>query len=153
MSDPGERQATTADREFANSRVFNAPRELLFRAWMDPDHLRRWWGPQGFSNTFHEFDPRPGGHWRFVMHGPDGTDYQNHSVFVEIVPPERIVLDHLSAPKFRIIATFAELAGETRLTFCMRFETAAECARIQAYAHPANEQNFDRLEAELATML
>ena len=59
------------DREFSNSRVFNVPREFVFKAWTDPNHLCQWWGPKGFTNTFQEFDMRPGGHWHFVMHGPD----------------------------------------------------------------------------------
>ena len=64
------------DREIVSTRVLDAPRELVFRAFSDPDLLARWWGPEGFTNTFHEFDLRPDGAWRFVMHGPDGTDYR-----------------------------------------------------------------------------
>ncbi len=89
----------SSDREIVSTRVFDAPRERVFQAWTDPEHLARWWGPKGFTNTFHEFDPRPGGVWGFVMHGPDGVDYKNRSVFVEIVKPERIVFDHVSGPR------------------------------------------------------
>src|SRR4051794_12623895 len=92
----------TSDREIVATRVFDAPRELVFKAWTDPEHLAQWWGPTGFTNTFHEFDLRPGGVWRFVMHGPDGVDYKNENVFVEIVKPERIVFDHVSGPKFQV---------------------------------------------------
>ena len=145
--------AKSSDREFVTTRVFDAPRELVFKAWTDPNHLSQWWGPKGFTNTFQEFDMRPGGHWRFVMHGPDGVDYKNHSVFVEVVHPERIVFDHISGPKFQVTATFTEQAGKTKLTFRMLFETAAECERVKVFAAEANEQNFDRLEAELAKML
>jgi uncharacterized protein YndB with AHSA1/START domain len=141
-----------SDREIVTTHVFDAPRKLVFKAWTDPDHLARWWGPQGFTNTFHEFDLRPGGVWRFVMHGPDGADYQNKSVFVEIAKPERIVFDHVSGPRFQVTATFAEQAGRTEVTFRMPFETAAECDKVKAYAVQGNEQNFDRLEAELAKM-
>jgi len=81
MSDEGKPSAEVlSDRAFENSRVFDAPRERVFRAWTDPEHLKQWWGPKGFTNTFHEFGMRPGGHWRFVMHGPDGVDYKNHSI-------------------------------------------------------------------------
>jgi uncharacterized protein YndB with AHSA1/START domain len=59
------------------TRVFDAPRELVFALWTDPEHLAQWWGPNGFTTTTHTFDMRPGGAWRFVMHGPDGRDYQN----------------------------------------------------------------------------
>jgi len=142
--------AENADREIVGSRVFNVPRERLFDAWSDPDQLMQWWGPKGFTNTFHEFDMRPGGNWRFVMHGPDGTDYNNHSVFVEVVKPERIVFDHVSGPHFQVTATFDEQAGKTLLTFRMAFKSAAECDKVKSYAVEANEQNFDRLEAQLA---
>jgi uncharacterized protein YndB with AHSA1/START domain len=140
----------TADREIVTTRVLNAPRELVFEAWTDPDQLAHWWGPKGFTNTFREFDMRPGGIWRFVMHGPDGVDYQNKSVFVEVVSPERIVFDHVSGPHFQVVVTFAEQAAKTKLTFRMRFESVAECDKVKAFAVEANEQNFDRLEAQLA---
>ena len=81
--------------EIVSTRVFAAPRGLVFEAFSNPDHLKHWWGPKGFTNTFSEFDLRPGGAWRFVMHGPDGVDYQNASDFVEVVKPERIVFQHL----------------------------------------------------------
>src|SRR6188472_804340 len=84
-----------ADIGIVNTRVFAVPRERLFEAFSNPDHLVHWWGPKGFTNTFHEFDPRPGGAWRFVMHGPDGAEYQIEKEFIEVVKPERIVLQHL----------------------------------------------------------
>ena len=141
-----------SDREIVSTHVFDAPRELVFKAWTDPDHLARWWGPQGFTSTFHEFDLRPGGLWRFVLHGPDGTDYQNKSVFREIVKPERIVFDHVSGPRFQVTATFTEEAGKTEVTFRMLFKTAAECDKVKTYAVQGDEQNFDRLAAHLARM-
>lgn len=87
-----------SDHEIITMWIFDTPREQVFEAWTDPYHLARWWGPYGFTNTFHEFDPRPGGVWRFVMRGPDGVDYPNKSVFIEIVRPERMVFDHVSGP-------------------------------------------------------
>lgn len=114
----------TADREIITERLIHAPRELVFAAWTDPEQIVKWWGPDGFTNTIHEMDVRPGGHWRHVMHGPDGTDYPNHSVFVELVQPERIVFDHLSTPRFRSTITFAEEAGKTRLTMTVVLEDA-----------------------------
>jgi uncharacterized protein YndB with AHSA1/START domain len=139
------------DRQIVSTRVVDAPRERVFRAWTEPEHLARWWGPKGFANTFQEFDPRPGGTWRFVMRGPNGAEYQNRSVFVEI-KPERIVFRHESPPQFQVTATFAEEAGKTRVTFQMLFETAAAREKVMGLAPEANEQNFDRLEAELARM-
>ena len=142
----------TADREIVTSRLIHAPRELVFGAWTDPNQLVHWWGPKGFTNTFHHFDPRPGGFWRFVMHGPDGGNYENESVFVEILKPERIVIKHLSPPHFDLTATFADQAGRTKLTWRMLFETTAEREKVKKLATGANEQNLDRLEAQLARM-
>jgi len=130
--------------------VYRARRERVFKAFADPRHLVHWWGPKGFTNTFNEFDLRPGGAWRFVMHGPDGGNYPNESAFTEIVPPERIVFRHLSAPRFEMTITFTEQAGETTVGWRQLFETVDECQRIASFAVEANEQNLDRLGAELA---
>ncbi len=142
--------SSTSDREIVTTRVFDAPREVVFQAWTNPDRLAQWWGPKDFTNTFQEFDMKPGGTWRFVMHGPDGVDYKNESVFVEVVRPERIVFQHVSGPRFQLTASFAEQAGKTRLTWRMLFESAAECDRVKTFAVEANEQNLDRLVAQLA---
>ncbi|MEY2877907.1 MAG: hypothetical protein RLZZ15_287 [Verrucomicrobiota bacterium] len=144
--------AGTSDREILSTRLIAAPRAFVWRAWTEPEHLARWWGPKGFTNTFREFEPRPGGHWRFTMHGPDGTDYDNESVFVEVTAPACLVFDHFSNPKFRVTATFAEEAGGTRVGFLMHFESAAVCAAVRPICEPSNEENFDRLTAELARM-
>jgi len=142
-----------ADREIVSTRVLDAPRERVFRAFSDPRVLARWWGPDGFTSTFQEFDFRPGGAWRFVMHGPDGADYRNESGFIEVVSPERIVLEHLRPMhRFLMTMTFAEEAGKTRLTWRMEFESVAELERVRAFIPGANEQNFDRLQAQLAAM-
>jgi uncharacterized protein YndB with AHSA1/START domain len=99
MSVSSEQPTNVSEREIVSTRLIDASRDLVFKAWTDPHHLVQWWGPKGFTNTFHEFEPRPGGRWRFVMHGPDGRDYQNESVFAEVVRPERIVFDHISGPQ------------------------------------------------------
>jgi uncharacterized protein YndB with AHSA1/START domain len=137
-------------REFVHSRWIDAPRERVFRAFSDPAHLARWWGPNGFSSTFQEFDLRPGGAWRFVMHGPDGTDYSNESVFAEVQAPERIVFDHLSGHHFTMTLTFAEQGGGTLVGWRQVFDTAAERERIAPFVLQANEQNLDRLAAQVA---
>lgn len=138
-----------AENELVTTRIFDYPRELVFKAWTNPDYLAQWWGPNGFTNTFKKFDLRPGGTWEFIMHGPDGTDYPNKITFVEIVEPERIVLQHLSGPKFYVTATFEELADKSRLTFRQLFENAADYDNVKTFAAEANEQNMDRLEAVL----
>jgi uncharacterized protein YndB with AHSA1/START domain len=84
----------TDPRSIVATRVLDAPRELVFSAWTDQKHLAQWWGPNGFTTTTYAFDFRAGGVWRFVMHGPDGRDYENRITFDEIVEPERIVYHH-----------------------------------------------------------
>jgi uncharacterized protein YndB with AHSA1/START domain len=138
------------ENEIISVREFDVPRERVYEAWTNPELLARWWGPNGFTNTFQEFDLRPGGHWRFVMHGPNGADYPNHSVFVEIKPQERIVLDHVNAPEFRVTATLEELTGRTKVTFRQTFKDAGVFDKVKAICLEGNEQNFDRM-GELLT--
>lgn len=147
----GDSQAT-ADREFVHWRLIDAPRERVFRAFSDPAHLARWWGPKGFSNTFHEFDLRPGGAWRFVMRGPDGRDYPNASVFVEVVVPERVVFEHVLGHHFVLTITFSAQDGKTLVGWRQVFDTPAERQRIERFVTEANEQNLDRLEAEVCNV-
>lgn len=136
--------------EIVSTRSFDASPEVIFNAWTDPVLLQEWWGPKGFTNTFQEFDAKPGGKWDFVMHGPDGTDYVNSNVFVEVVEPRRISFDHKTEPKFRLIATFELLNGKTELVFRMIFADRTELDKVKSYAPKANEENFDKLEALLA---
>lgn len=123
-------------RSIVGKRVFDAPRALVFSAWTDPMHLAQWWGPNGFTTTTHAFDFRPGGVWRFVMHGPDGRDYQNRITFDEIVPPERIVYRHgggddVEPVQFTQTVTFQDLGnGQTLLTWHGTFRSAEERARV-----------------------
>ena len=139
-------------REIVSSRLLEGPPAQVFQAYAQPERLARWWGPSGFRSSFHAFDFRPGGDWRFTLHGPDGSDYPNHNRFVEIREPGLIVIEHLAQPHhFIATVTLApEGSGQTRLGFRMRFDTAAERERVAAVVIPANEQNFDRLQAELA---
>jgi uncharacterized protein YndB with AHSA1/START domain len=97
----------------------------VFRAWTDPELVVKWWGPNGFTNTIHQMDVRPGSVWSFVMHGPDGTDYQNKIIYEEVLRPERLVYSHVVGPRFRMTVTLQELdRGEkTGLTANMVFES------------------------------
>jgi len=112
-------QSATADREIAISRVISAPRELVFEAFTEVRHLSRWWGPEGFTTTTRAFAFRVGGEWDFVMHGPDGTDYQEWICWTEITPPARIALRHgesrddLNA--FESVVTFVPDGAATRI--------------------------------------
>src|SRR6185295_18780203 len=105
----------TSDREIISTRVIPYPRTRVFGAFRDPQVLARWWGPAGFKNTFHVFEFRPGGKWSFIMHGPDGTNYKNESVFTEIVEPERIVIDHICWPEFQMTVTLTDQDGQTAI--------------------------------------
>lgn len=124
-------QGTTADRELIFTRLFDAPRELVFEAWTNPQHLEQWWGPNGFTTTIYEMDVRPGGVWRLVMHGPDGRDYKNKLVYLEVKKPERLVYKHDpekgSEPgNFEVTVTFDARGEKTEVTMRMLFPSAAQ---------------------------
>jgi uncharacterized protein YndB with AHSA1/START domain len=149
-----------AARTIVTTRVLDAPRELVFEAWTDPKHLVKWWGPNGFTTTVRTIEVRPGGVWRFVMHGPDGVDYENRIVYEEIVKPERLVYRHsggddVEPVQFQTTVTFEDLGGKTRLTMRAVFPSAAERNRVaEEYgAIEGAEQTLGRLAAQLATMI
>jgi uncharacterized protein YndB with AHSA1/START domain len=144
---------TTAENEIVSSRVFNFSKELLFKAWSEPEHLKNWWGPAGFTNTFHTFDFKVGGKWVFTMHGPEKGNYQNECEFIQIDEPNLIAWQRISQPIFQILATFEEIApNQTKLVFKMLFDTVKEREKLNPYVVDKNEENFDKLEVELAKM-
>jgi uncharacterized protein YndB with AHSA1/START domain len=118
------------DRLLVATRMFDAPPELVFDAWTDAKHISQWWGPIGFTTITSEMDVRPGGVWRHVMRGPDGREYPNEIVYVEVLRPKRIVYDHLSPPRFTSTATFVELGGKTSLTVRLVFASVAEREKV-----------------------
>jgi len=161
MSSEGSRAASSdaSDREIRLTRTYDAPRDLVFEAWIDPVHVAEWWGPAGFTTTILEMDPRPGGTWRFIMHGPDGVDYPNRIDYLEITRPERLVYTHASdeeSPQVQFEATlnFAERAGQTELSLRMLFRTAAERDLVveQYGAIEGGIQHLQRLADYLAKM-
>jgi len=142
------------------TRMFDAPRELVWSVWTDPQHLAQWWGPNGFSLTTSSYDARPGGVWRFVMHGPDGRDYQNRITFVEIVKPQRIVYRHgggddVEPVQFTTTATFEAVSTKTLLTMRMEFPSAAERDRVvkEYGADKGLAQTLARLDEHLAKQM
>lgn len=144
---------TTPECEIISSRTFSFPQELVFRAWSEPDHLKNWWGPAGFTNTFIEFDFRVGGKWSFIMHGPDKGNYANECEFIKIEKPTLIAWKRHSKPLFQVVATFDDLIQDkTKVVFKMLFETADECNKIKKFVVDKNEENFDKLETELTRM-
>jgi uncharacterized protein YndB with AHSA1/START domain len=149
--------SASADREMVISRVFDAPREMVWNAWTDPKQVVKWWGPHGFTTTVQEMDVRPGGVWRHTMHGPDGTNYPNKSVFSEVVRHERIVFSHGggkeggSEANFKSTWTFEEQEGKTRLTVRMVFDSAQERDRVERDfgAIEGGQQTLERLAEHL----
>lgn len=145
------------------TRVFDAPRELVFRAWTDPEQLAQWWGPHGFTNPVCETDPRPGGAWRIDMRGPDGTIYPNKGRYLEVVEPERLVYTDIvddgadawgdtPPPSTVQTVTFEDEDGKTRVTTVIRVGSIeARDAMIEMGAIAGWTESLERLEALLAT--
>src|SRR5690606_35838690 len=151
-----ERQ--TADREIVVSRVIDAPRELVFGAFTEVQHLSRWWGPNGFTTTTRSFEFRPGGEWDFVMHGPDGTDYQEWITWRSIEPPERITLLHGESRDdpnaFESVLTFEQAGAQTRVELRTLFPTKElrDAAVERYHAIEGTEQTLGNLAAYVAEL-
>lgn len=148
-----------ASRELAITRTLNAPRTLVFEAWTKPEHLFNWWGPNGFTNTFHETDIRVGGTWKFTMHGPDGVDYENVITYTEITPPERIAYLHGSDDpndpnNFEVEVTFEERGNQTFLTLLTRFASAEILQKVlrEVGAEEGGKQTLNRLAEHVINM-
>jgi uncharacterized protein YndB with AHSA1/START domain len=148
----------TADREIVLSRLISAPRELVFNVFTQVRHLSRWWGPEGFSTTTRSFEFRVGGVWDFVMHGPDGTDYQEWIVWREIVAPERIVLVHGEfrddPDAFESVLAFEPAGDQTRIVLRTVFPTRGlrDEAVEKYHAIEGGEQTLRNLAAYLAEL-
>lgn len=134
---------------FRHTREIAAPPEDVYAAFADPARHARWWGPDGFRNTFTSRDFRSGGRWVFTMHGPDRRDYANQSVFRE-VSPSRIVIAHESNPQYVLTIELRPSANGTLVSWVQEFETERVASRLETIVRPANEQNLQRLEAEVA---
>ena len=148
-----ESNSSTKDREIIISRTLNAPVELVWEAWTNPEHIANWWGPNGFTNTITKMDLTPGGEWLLVMHGPDGTDYKNKSIFKEIVPHKKIVFQHI-APNFIATIDFEAQGEKTHLNWHMLFETAEEFIRVVKTfkADEGLKQNIEKLSGYLTQL-
>lgn len=148
---------STADRELVITRLFHAPRELVFKVFTDPVHVVRWWGPRGCSTTIREMDVRPGGVWRYVMHGPGGVDWTNRIRYKEVVVPERLVYDHDSdrdddADGFHVTVTFTTRGEQTEVVMRTVFSTAAMRDQMAQFATAGANSTFDRLGELLADL-
>jgi uncharacterized protein YndB with AHSA1/START domain len=136
-----------------STRVIKAPIELVYQAFANPLHLKNWWGPNGFTNTFHAFNLKPGGNWMLTMHGPEKGNYENSSIFKSVIPNKFVSWKRISQPLFEMEIAFEKIAdNKTEISFRMIFETVEACEKIRRFAEPNNEENFDRLEAEIQKM-
>jgi uncharacterized protein YndB with AHSA1/START domain len=138
-------------RAFVTTRLLPFPPEQVFRAIAHRERIARWWGPAGFRNTITQFDFRPGGEWKLTMHGPDGKDWPNEARFETIEAPHTVVVRHENWPHFRLSITLAPEASGTRLQWRQVFDDAQVRDQLAPVCVPANEQNIDRLQAELAS--
>lgn len=146
-------ESNTKDRELRISRTLNAPIDLVWEVWTNPEHIANWWGPNGFTNTINTMDMKPGGEWNLVMHGPDGTDYVNKSTFKEVVEFKKISYEHFN-PHFIATIDFEAQGEKTLLNWHMLFDSE-EILQTIVKAHNAAEglkQNVEKLNAYLTAM-
>jgi uncharacterized protein YndB with AHSA1/START domain len=134
---------------FNTSREIPATVEQVFAAISHPERLAKWWGPAGFTNTFNVCEFKTGGRWSLIMHGPDGREYPNESVFTEIAPPGKLVVQHTSEPNFRLTIELVPSAAGTIVSWSQAFESSEIASRLEHVVVPANEQNLERLSAEV----
>jgi uncharacterized protein YndB with AHSA1/START domain len=136
--------------ELRLTREYDAPLEIVWDAWTDPEQVAMWWGPRGFTITTHGKDLRPGGYWKYTMHGPDGVDYENWTIYHEVEPLKKLVYDHGGSedrpPLFRVTALFSETDGKTTIDMRMRFESVEKAKEIAVFIKQAGgESTWDRL--------
>ncbi len=136
-----------SNRADVNKKLIDAPVEVVFGAFKDPEKLALWWGPDGFTNTIEEIDYSNGGYWRYVMHGPDGTDYKNESRFLEIIENRKIILEHISGHHFILTIEFTKSGNKTIVDWQQLFDTEEHYKQFADFVSKANQQNLDRLEA------
>ena len=156
----GEARGNFAEREVVITRIFDALRALVFQAWTDPKHLKRWWGPKMFTNPVCEVDARVGGAWRIVMRGPDGVDYPCGGVYREIVEPERLVFTNIATDNDGnpildglTTVTFEEQGGKTKLTLTTRAVALVDYAAAYLQGMEAGwTQSLESLAEELAKL-
>jgi uncharacterized protein YndB with AHSA1/START domain len=136
-------------KAFKTSREIPVSPAHIFAAISNPERLAKWWGPAGFSNTFNQFQFKPGGKWSFVMHGPDGANYPNESEFIEIIPDQKVVIRHHSQPYFTLTIKLSNLATGSTLHWIQEFDNDEVAKNVAHIVEPSNEQNLDRLTEEV----
>ena len=141
------------EKKLQSIRIIKAPAGLMWEVWTDPVHLVKWWGPDGFTSTIHKMDFQENGEWKLTLHGPEGTNYPNRSIFKEIIPFKKIVFEHFN-PHFITTILFEPKDEDTQLDWSMLFDTV-EMGEIIIKAHKAEEglkQNIERLEKYLSKL-
>ena len=134
---------------FQTFRDIPATPQRIFAAMAAPERLAAWWGPAGFTNTFELCEFKPGGRWVFVMRGPDGTNYPNENVFAAIEADSKLVIDHIPVPQFRLTITLTPSATGTLVSWHQLLADSEFAEKVAHIVVPANEQNLDRLTAEV----
>ena len=134
---------------FKTSRELPADVDEVFAAFTDPDRLARWWGPDGFANTFNVFEFKNGGCWSNTMHSPSSGSPRNESIFELIEPPHKIVIRHVSQPLYRLTIELSPSATGTTVLWSQEFDDSNVARPIEKIVVPANEQNLDRLKEEV----
>jgi uncharacterized protein YndB with AHSA1/START domain len=137
------------ERSDSRSLFIAATPAQVFAAMSDPARVARWWGPDGFTNTIHQFDFQPGGTWLLTMHGPDGKDYPNESRFTRIVPGALFEIEHLAGHHFILSITLKPFEQGTQVHWRQTFDTVAHYQQIASFVAVANAQNLQRLAAEV----
>lgn len=142
-----EKGQSNTDKGICVWRLLDAPIALVWQAWTEPRQIAQWWGPDGFTNTIHQMDMHAGGRWNLVMHGPDKKDYDNESIFTEVIVHEKIVYEHISGHRFLTIITFEPREEQTMLNWSMEFEDSGEFMHLLKNFSPdiGLNQNIDRL--------
>ncbi len=159
MENKNEQSSSTAGREVVMARTVAAPRELVYKVWTEPEHIAKWWGPNGFTNTVYEMNVIAGGAWRYMMHGPDGTDFPNRIRYSEVIPNEKLAYVHDSGidndpDEFHVTVTFETVGACTKITMRSLF---ADAARLEMLIRDfgvleGGKQTLNHLEAYLVGM-
>lgn len=140
------------NRELSITRILNAPIELVWKVWTEPEHIAKWWGPNGFSNTIHIMEVKPGGTWDFIMHGPDGTDYKNTNRFTEVIKYKKLSFEHITGPLHSVTVLFTAQGDKTLLEWKSVFQSAEQLEQVIKVfkADVGMRQNVEKLEVYLA---
>jgi uncharacterized protein YndB with AHSA1/START domain len=149
-----ESDTSNKSNEIRLTRVYDAPIELVWDAWTDPEQVAQWWGPRGFTITTHGKDLRPGGTWDYTMHGPDGVDYHNKTVYFEVEEHKKLVYDHGGnddrPPLFRVTVLFSSSGNKTTMDMTMTLPTAQQAEQMRKFIKEAGgNATWDRLAENL----